>query len=147
MSCLRDSLTKSFDLGEDRICSSGPCEWHRVGVPVFGVALNSSDELFDVSEGVSSDGALRDDIEPDFDLVEPRGVGRCEVDVEARVLGQPCLDLLVFMGRVIVHHDVEVQIFGDAVVYVPQELQELLVTVPRLALRQDFPGFNVQSRK
>ena len=35
------------------------------------VLVDLGDEIFDTLEGSSSDGSLRNNIEPDFDLIEP----------------------------------------------------------------------------
>ena len=59
---------------------------------------------------------LGDPVEPNLYLIQPRGIGGCEVHLEARSLGQPALDPLMLMGRVVVHDDVHVQPRGHVVV-------------------------------
>lgn len=56
---------------EDRFLGGGPDE--RLGslVVVVRERLDSFDEFFHGSERPPPDGLLRDDIEPDFDLIEP----------------------------------------------------------------------------
>jgi len=52
--------------------------------------------VFHFSECSPADRLLSDDVEPDFDLIEPRGVGRGEVDVVPGLAGQPALDPLTY---------------------------------------------------
>jgi hypothetical protein len=68
-------------------------------------------EFLDTFECAPSKGALSDDIEPDFHLVEPRSRCRCIVNVVARTRRQPPFDLGVLVGRVVVHYEMDIQ-FG-----------------------------------
>ena len=101
-------------------------------------------ELGDGGEGAAADGLLGDDVEPDFDLVEPGGVGGGEVEVVAWPGGEPALDLDVPVGAVVVDDEVDIEVRGDAGVDVAEEAQELLVAVARLALGDDLAGGHVQ---
>ena len=47
---------------------------------------------------------------------------------------EPALDFDVFMGAVIVHDEVDIEVRGHVGVDVLQEAEELLMTVPSLAL-------------
>ena len=51
------------------------------------------------------------------------------MDVDPRVRGQPGVDFRVFVGRVVVHHQVQLR-FGIGTGQVLEEGQELLVAVP-----------------
>ncbi len=59
-------------------------------------------EFSDTSESSAPDGSLGDDIEPDFDLVEPRGIRWGEVYVVARSTGEPAFDFGVLVCAVVV---------------------------------------------
>jgi hypothetical protein len=48
-----------------------------------------------------------DDAEPDLDEVHPGGVGRSEVDLEAGVRPEPVPHVLVLVGGVVVHDQVQ----------------------------------------
>jgi hypothetical protein len=50
-------------------------------------AFDFGDQFFDAAEGAATDGLLRDDVEPDFHLVEPGRVGWCEVQVVTGACG------------------------------------------------------------
>ena len=55
---------------------------------MFGEAQDSLLELGDGGEGAAADGLPGDDVEPDFDLVEPGGVGGSEMEVVAEPGGR-----------------------------------------------------------
>lgn len=48
------------------------------------------------------------------------------------------------MGAVVIHDQVDVQVLGNGLLYLPQEAQELLVPVAGPALGQNLTGGNVQ---
>ena len=77
-------------------------------------AVDLLGQFFDAGEGAAPDGFLGDDAEPALDLIEPRGIGRCEVDVVARAFGEPGFDLGVFVGGVVVEDDVSSRSAGTA---------------------------------
>jgi len=112
---------------------------------VIRETLDLGDQLGDGAEGTATNRLLGNDVEPDLDLIEPRGVRRREVHMIARPRGQPAFDLGVLMGAIVVHDQVDVQVRRHGLVDVLQELQELLMTVPRLALREHLAGGYVES--
>ena len=65
-------------------------------VPAVDVGLDRLGEVGDAGVGAAPDGLSGDDREEAFDQVEPGATGRCEVQGDARVLGQPGPD-----GRVL----------------------------------------------
>ena len=76
------------------------------------------------------DGALAEQPEPVLDVVQPRGVGWDEVQVDARLLGDLGARLHVIVRGVVVAHKVQVESLGDLPVDQSQERQPLLVAVP-----------------
>jgi hypothetical protein len=74
--------------------------------------------------------------EPDLYLVEPGGVGRGEVTVEARSTGKPSTDLGVLVADVVVEDQVNVQLLGYVGLDMAQKGQEVLVPMAALALGQ-----------
>ncbi len=50
------------------------------------------DEISDAAEGASPNRSLGDDVEPDLDLIEPRGISRGVVHMEAGARGEPPTD-------------------------------------------------------
>ena len=63
--------------------------------------------------------------------------------VEARPLRQPGAYLGMFVGGVIVHHQVDFQ-FGNTGLQTAQERQELLMTMAGLAIGKDSARSNVE---
>jgi len=127
VSCPSDSCTKSFDLGDDRISCRGPNERLGLWIVVGDKRLDIADEMFDAMEGAPTDRPLGDEIEPDLDLVEPRGIGRRVMDMKAWADRQPAAHLMVLVGAVVVDHQVHVQVRRDVGLDLGEKPQELLV--------------------
>ena len=60
-------------------------------------------------EAAAPDGLAGNQGEPAFDQVEPRGAGRGEVQMEARMGGEPVLDRRMLVGPVVVADQVQFQ--------------------------------------
>src|SRR3989339_1550247 len=60
---------------------------------------------------------------------------------------KPALDRCVLMGRIVVNDQVHIELLRDILLNVLQELQELLVPMPPLALRDHLATGNVQGGK
>jgi len=68
--------------------------------------------------------------EPALDGVEPRGTRGCEVQLDARVLGKPSLDLGRLVCGAIVQNHVQVQCRVGCLIDLTHEIQELLGAMP-----------------
>jgi len=68
------------------------------------------DEVGSGNERAAADGALGDESEEAFDLVEPRGVAGREVNVPARTACEPGSDLGMLVGGVVVDDEVDVEL-------------------------------------
>ena len=101
--------------------------------------LDGGGEFADVAEGSAVDGLAFDDAEPDLDEVHPGGRGRGEMDVDARVGGEPVADLDALVGGVVVHHQVQ-SLVGVGAGNVFEESQEFLMAVAVLADAGDLAG-------
>ena len=88
-----------------------------------------------------------DDPEPRFDLIEPGRVGRGEMDMISGFPCKPGTNLLVLMGRIVVHDNMHVQLRRYIHVNVPEKLQQFLMTMSFFRLRKNTPSGNVQSSK
>jgi len=104
---LANMLTKSFDLFEDGIGGGGPDKRLGVNIGVLDKMIDLPDQVFHASECSPADRLLGDDVEPDFDLIEPRGVRRGEVDLIPGAAGQPTFDPRMLMGGVVVDHQMD----------------------------------------
>ena len=83
--------------------------------------------------------------QPRLDHVHPRCAFGREVQLEARVPLEPPLHVGLGTRPQIVHHDVYVEVAGDASIYGAEEDQELLVAVPLVELGDDHAVEYVQS--
>jgi len=88
---------------------------------VVQVTIDALFEIGDAVEDSASDGVFGDEAEEAFDLVEPRGRGWREMQMKALVARQPCLDLGMFMGRVIVADEMQIERLGRVAVDCAQE--------------------------
>jgi hypothetical protein len=84
------------------------------------------DQFGDAAEDAAPDRFVGELAEPALDEVEPGARGGDEVQVEARVLGEPGVDVFVFVGAVVVEDQVQLALAGKLAVEGAQELKELL---------------------
>jgi hypothetical protein len=100
----------SSDCVEDGIGALGPDE--RLWVVIMGPdeGGDAGLEFIDAAMDGALDLLVGEQREPAFDLVQPGGAGRCEVEVIARVTSEPGLDRRRFVRGVIVEHQVDVEI-------------------------------------
>ena len=125
----------SRDCLEDGIGCLDPDEWLGVVIVGLNEGSNVGLELIDAAMGAALDLLVGEQREPAFDLVEPGGAGRREVEVVARVAGEPGFDRRRFVGGVIVEHQMDVEIGRHGLLDLRQEFAEFdravaLVTVP-----------------
>ena len=125
--------------------------WERSFQPLMKPRILGH-ELADGGEGAAVDGLSFDEGEPDLDQVHPGGVGRGEVDDEPRVRLEPVADVLVLVGGVVVHHQVQLDRLTGLVVEdvavgpldLLEEGEELLVAVPRFQRGSDLAGGDIE---
>ena len=58
-------------------------------IGILDVMIDFLDQFLHTAERPAANGLLRDAIEPDFHLIQPRGIGRSEVYVDAWPGGEP----------------------------------------------------------
>ena len=80
---------------------------------VADVVADRFDQVADAVERAAADSFPCDFSEPAFDLIQPGGTGGREVHVIARTLGQPLLYFRMFMGSVIIQHEMDRQVGID----------------------------------
>ena len=118
-----------------------------MGIGASRKCVDFGNQFFHAAEGSGADGLLRDAAEPDFQLVEPRSVGRREVHVEAGPRRQPALHPRMFVRRVIVHDDIRVQLAWHVLLDLPQKIEILLMLVTLPAFCHHFALRRVRRRK
>jgi hypothetical protein len=88
-------------------------------------------------ERAAADSALSDEGEEAFDLVEPGGISRREVNVPTRTACEPSSDLGMLVGGVVVDDEMVVEVGWHAGLDVTQEGEELLMAMAGFALGDD----------
>jgi len=91
---------------EDGIGCLGPDAWLGGGY----CGLNEGNDIGPKLRDAALDLLVGEPREPAFDLVEPGGAGRCEVEVVARVAGELSFDRRC--GGIVDEHQVDVEIGG-----------------------------------
>src|SRR5438552_6452189 len=104
----------SSDRVEYGIGALGPDE--RLWVVIMGVDEGGDVglELIDAAMDAALDLLVGEESKPAFDLVQPGGAGRGEVEVIARVAGEPRVDGRGLVGGVIVEHEMMSRSAGTA---------------------------------
>ena len=100
-------------------------------------AVDFFDQVGGGIERATTDSALGDEGEETFDLVEPGGIGGCEVNVPTRTAGEPSSDLWMLVGGVVVDDEMDVELGRHIGLDVTQEGEELLVTMAGFVLSDD----------
>ena len=147
VSRLRDSLTKSRQLGKDLVSRFGPYEGCRCFVGDREVLANGGLEGAHAPMGAALDLLLAQQGEPPFDQVEPGGAGGREVDVEPWMADEPSPYAGRFVGAVVIQDQVDVEVRGDARVDRLQELQELLTAMPAMTFTDDLARGDIERRE
>ena len=105
-------------------------------------------QRFDTAKCPAPEALLGDLGEEAFHLVQPRAACRNEVQVIFRMALEPTLDLGRFVSPVIVHDQVDLDpgLLGDVGIDQVEELDELLVTMPAVALDRKSTRLNSSHR-
>src|SRR5271155_6130879 len=83
-------------------------------------------QVVDRGEDPASDHIAFDAAEPEFDLIEPRGIGRSEMQVQLGMIGQELCDPPGLMRREVVGDDVDLATLGLQRNNLAQESHKLL---------------------
>ena len=144
---LESAQAEAFDGGEDVVGGLGPAEWSRVGVDGVDVAADGVFEFLCRTMDPAPELFFGQEREEAFDLVQPGSAGRREVDMPARMAGQPASHRRRLVGCVVVHDQMDVEVVGDLGFESAQEPEELAAAVTREALSDDLAGGDVQRRE
>src|SRR6516164_1839519 len=134
----------SRDCLKDGIGSLGPDEWLGMVIVGLNKGRDIGLELIDAAMDAALDLLIGEQREPAFDLVEPGGAGRREVEVIARVAGEPRFDGWRFVGGVVVEHQMDVEIGWHGLLDLRQEFAEFDRPVVLVAAADDPTGGDVQ---
>ena len=125
-----ESVEGAALFGEDGIGGLGPDERFGTGIVAVEIVVDRVLELGDAPEDATPDAFGRDLGEEALDEVEPGCTRGCEVQLEAPMLGEPGLHLLL-----------------HAPLDPLQEADELLGTMARLAFADDEASLDVECRE
>ena len=112
---------------------------------VFDVTHNGFHQGWNILESPAPDSFIRDLPEPALHHVQPRAGSRDKMKVETEVLAQPGFDPWMFVGRVVVHDEMQVQVGRRLRVDELEEADKLLMPVSRHAIADDFAIEHAQS--
>ena len=95
--------------------------------------INGLSQLSDGEETGAAQGMTAEQAEPDFDLIEPRGMSGCEVEVNIGMASKPSV-LFGLVGIEIVQNNMNLflGVVGDNVIH---EVEELAAPAPRVMAR------------
>ena len=83
------SLTEALELGENHVSCLRPLEWFAVLVVSVNVLVDGLSERMNTVVRSTLECVLGEQPEESFDEVQPGGVGRCEMKLEARMANEP----------------------------------------------------------
>ena len=127
----------SVDLFDDSVGVGGPDEGFWILVVLGEEAIDSGLEIDDGMEHTAFQPPFRELGEEALDGIEPGGRCRREVEMEPWMALQPCLDLGVLVGRVVVDDEMDVPVLWGLAIDLVEEADELLMPVALYALADD----------
>ncbi len=118
-------------------------------VPVREPLVDGALQFDDTVKSSSANHALGDQSEPALHLIEPGATGGGEMNVKsAPLLGpEPTPDGSAFVGTVIVHDEVNIQVLRHLLFQFAEEPYEFPAAMAGQAAPHDFPIQNVEGRK
>ena len=136
MVCPVNSFTLP-ELIEDSIDGGVPHERLRIRIVVGQEIVDGRDQFLHAAKDATPKALLRQLAEPAFDQVEPRGARGREMQLEARVGGQPLANRFVLVGSVVVQDYVQREVARERAVKTPQELQKFLMPMAPMTFADD----------
>ena len=144
---LFEAATAAVEFREDVLGLGGPNERLGLAIPFSDEGVNGFDQVGNTGEAAASHRLAGEFGKPALDQIEPAGAGRNKVNLDPRALGEPALDARLFVGAVVVEHQMQFERSGVLCVELAQELQELVVAVAIEATAADLAGRDIQGGK
>jgi hypothetical protein len=113
-------------------------------VVVADVTEDFSSEIVEGGKNASSDDLPLNFGKPDFDLVKPRRIGGCKVNVDLGMMGQKVVNELGFVGREIIGNDVDLASQGLGGHDAGKKVHELGAGMALSSLAQDFSASGIE---
>src|SRR5271168_2424337 len=117
------------NLPQDEICGGGPEERLGVAIVCGDVVEDGLAQMGHRMKAAAPDSLGGDFGEPALDLVQPGGVGRYKMQMEARIALEPAHNRGGLVRGVVVQHQMHVLAGRNACVDGLEEMQELLMGV------------------
>src|SRR3974377_635111 len=93
------------------------------------------------------DFTLAEQTEPALNQIEPGARGRSEVQMKARMACKPPLHGRRFVGAVVVHDQMNIELLRHALVNGAQKLQELMAAMAPMQLADHLASGHIQRRE
>ena len=116
-------------------------------VAVADIRVDDVHEFADTGHGEAPELAIVELTEETLHEIQPGGAGGNEVEVDAGMSLQPTTHLLVFVRGVVVEDDMDIESGLHRASHGLDELQELLMAVPRHAVVDHMAGGDLKSRE
>src|SRR5271169_5132652 len=129
---------------QDGVSRLGPDEGLWVGIVELNECGDVGFEIVDAAMDAALELLVAEESEPAFYLIEPGRAGRGEVEVIARVAGEPRFHGRGLVGGVIVKHQMDVEIGRYGLLDLAEELAEFDRAVTLVAATDDVAGSDVQ---
>src|SRR5258708_17816456 len=141
---LQRPRTEAGNRDDDLIGGLGPGERFRARVGGSDIVFDSVLEFSGAAMISTSKGLLGQLGEPTLNHVDPRGIGRREMQAEPRMLPKPAPHLGRAVNRRVVDDQLDVAILGYFLVDALQKAPELDGALSRVALPDDIARRDVQ---
>ena len=123
-----------------------PLKWFGCFLVEPDIAQDLAFQIGNGSEDAAVDDVALELAEPSLDLIEPRRVGRGEVQIHIGMVLQEVLDEFRFVRGKVVQDDVHLALDGLGRNDFFQERDKLLTGMSSSGLSQDLAGLRIQSR-
>ena len=140
-------LSRTTDFAEDLLALRLPSVRLRLEVALRQIAHDIIGELAHAGEAPFADDILRQLSEEALDQIEPGRARRREVNMKSRMLCEPLLDTLLFVGAVVVDDQVQIQVLRRFPVDLLEETKPFDVRMARFRPRDQFAVEVIQCGK
>src|SRR5262245_36860114 len=137
VSRVRDSLTKSGDLGEDFVGGFCPDEWFGRPVADSQILANGGFERPRAAMRAAFDLLLRQCGKPALDQVQPRRARRREMHMKPRMASKPSAHPRRLVRAVVVKNQMNVEVRWNLRVDRVEKLQEFVTAMPPVQFADD----------
>ena len=111
-----------INLFQDYLNFLGPHKRFRVLIIYLNEFFDSGNQLWNTCEDTSADSLACEFSEPSLHKIQPRRARRCEMQVEAGMVLEPCFHIRVFMSAIVVKDQMEIEFPGNLTINLAQKL-------------------------